>query len=114
MINSKSSESVRDGLALIRRRRLLAHGPFGAFVALTFVPVLIQSVSPRFGQAIRESDLFRFAAFAGWCFAMYGILFVRVVTLKRPRCHQPFHAGRYRNDARKCLNCGLHLDCSNA
>jgi hypothetical protein len=106
-------EELEKGLQAIRRRRRLKHGPVFGLLLLIASRVVLSRAAPALGQTLDKSILFHIVfdgAFA--CCVLLG--FVPVVTLRCPRCHQFFHAGRYRNDlARRCLTCGFRLDGSN-
>lgn len=106
--------SVQPELRRIRRRRLLAHGPFLATFANALLHIAVSRAAPALASSANEAFEFSHAVLWGSC--VVAFLFGGVAGLECPRCSELFHMGpKHRNDfARKCLWCDLRLDGSNA
>ena len=109
-----SDEEIRAGLAKIRRRRLVANGPFGVVACAGIIAIIVQYISPSVFHQIMEIGLFQ-VLLAPFIFACFPAVFVPLVGLKCPRCKNYFHARKYYWSpfARECFNCGLRLDGKN-
>jgi len=107
-------ELLRAGLSEIRATRRLAHLPLLCVIVLIFLFRAIRDNVPAFEGSFWDKLSL---ALIGVAFLVANVLMftVSVINLRCPRCRKFFHGGRYRNDfARKCLNCGLKLNGSNA
>lgn len=107
---------IEAGLRKIRFRRRLSHGPFVTAFLLAGLMLLLKLVNSEASSAIARTTIFQFLSQALIAVGAILILFVPVAGLRCPRCRNLFHCGNnHRNDfTRKCLNCGLRLDGSNA
>lgn len=122
MNDKKRMDEVIEGLSRIRNLRLISHFPMLALFVAAPLIAIIRQLKPNIGEAIWESLLFQMVWWIIWAGTIIGFFlgfFVR--TLKCPVCCKHFHLrlknGRpvYRNEfARKCVNCGTHLNGSNA
>lgn len=103
--DSEQITQITERLAMLRRRRRLAHVPFITAPVLGFALSLL-GVFDRLPSLVFDALIV--VGFA--C-----ILIFWVSHLKCPRCNHEFHMGpRYRNDfARSCLWCGLRLNGQN-